>query len=456
MQTQAARAEALARRLGEVRDSELFVGGAPVSDLAQAFGTPFYLYSGDTLSRRVREVRAAIGPETDLCFSIKANPSLGFCQVLAREGVGAEVASSGELALGLRAGFSGRTMLFAGPGKTDAELEAAVRANLLAVNAESAGEMERLARVAQRMGTTASAALRVNPTGAVQGARMRMGGGPQQFGIDEESVPEIASAFRTHPHLELIGIHVYAGTQIFDVDTLLVQFHHTVDIALRLADTLERPLQVIDFGGGFGVPYFEGMPEFDLNAFAAGYREVVQRCRADERVAGARLVIELGRYLAAEAGVYVTRVVDVKVSRGRTFVIADGGMNHHIMATGNFGQVFRKPYPLAPLTRLGDTATDTMAIAGPCCTPLDIFGQQVLSPSVEVGDLIGVFYSGAYGYSASSLGFLSHPTPAEVLVWNGQVHLLRPPGGPAQVLEGQLPLEENAREPGLPVGIHSK
>jgi diaminopimelate decarboxylase len=219
---------------------------------------------------------------------------------------------------------------------------------------------------------------------------------------------------------------------------LLEHCRNILEISLSAADLAGHPLEMIDFGGGFGVPYFEKMTEFDLDTFAAGFRELLAGYRPDPRLSGCRFLFELGRYLVADAGVYVTRAVDVKETRGKTFVVADGGMNHHLTATGNMGQVFRKAYPLLNLTRMKAVpGEEGIAVVGPCCTPLDMFGNNIALAAPEVGDLIGVFYSGAYGYSASNLGFLSHPSPAEVLLWHGESHLLRPGGSPEDVLKGQ-------------------
>jgi len=440
MSTQRAKIERLTNLLGG-EAPELLIGHVSISELARQVSTPCYIYNGDLLVNQIRRVRQALGPETALYYSLKANPSLGLCQIIAREGVGAEVASIGELILARESGFPAGATIFAGPGKTDAELELSAKLGIHAVNVESIGELGRLSGAANRLGTTARVGLRINPVAQVKGAQMRMGGGPHQFGIDEEQLAEVVEKSEVYPSLKVVGLHVYAGTQMFDVAALAAHCQHVVDLALRLADLLGRPLEMIDLGGGFGVPYFENSPEFDLQEFSASYREVVRRCKDDPRLAPAQLIIELGRYLVAEAGVYVTRVVDVKCSRGKTFVVTDGGMNHHIMATGNFGQVFRKPYPVALLNRRDGPGEEPVTIVGPCCTPLDVIAQNVPFPIVQVGDLIGIFYSGAYGYSASSLAFLSHPTPPEVLVWQGNTYLLRAPGLAEQVLEGQQGLE---------------
>ena len=451
------RAMQIIRSWGEPTGRELRIGGVSVSEIVRRVSTPCYVYSGDVLMRGITQVLNALGPETQLFYSLKANPSLGLCQMMARAGLGAEVASSGELALARAAGFPVARTLFAGPGKTNEELRQAASAGIRAINVESAGEMERLSSIAAELGAPVRAAIRVNPLAQVRGAQMRMGGGSQQFGVDEEQLPDVLSRFATHPNVQIVGLHVYAGTQIFDVEALLAGHHHAVDLALQTADRLKRPLEMLDLGGGFGVPYFDNQKRFDLNALAQGYREVVRRCKEDPRLAPTQLVIELGRYLVAEAGVYLCRVVDVKRSRGKTFVVTDGGMNHHITATGNFGQVFRKPYPMAVVTRLDEPEESEVSVVGPCCTPLDVFAHGVPLPRVDEGDIIGVFSSGAYGYSASSIAFLSHPTPAEVLTWQGNVHVLRPAGRPEQFLQEQVPLPEGNDQPrkdlnALPVG----
>jgi diaminopimelate decarboxylase len=437
MSTQEAKIPFLAGLLGGVDKGQLHVGGIPVSSIAEQVGTPFYAYNGDALVKKVRAVRAALGPETDLYFSIKANPSLGVCQLVAREGVGAELASIGELHVAEKAGFPAARAIFAGPGKTNDELERAVRWGIESVNVESAGEMERLSTIARQLGKPARACLRINPKEQVKGAQMRMGGGPTQFGIDEEDLGAVIERFRGHSHLSIVGIHVYVGSQVFDIDALIANCQHILDIGVGVAQRLGKPLQSIDLGGGFAVPYFDNSPDFDLPAFSKAYRAIVDRCKATPMLAEAKLIIELGRFLVAESGLYVARVIDVKSSRGTTYVVADGGMNHHITATGNFGQVFRKPYPVAILNRMTDRCDAQVAADGPCCTPLDVIGQKIAAPKVEVGDLVGIFYSGAYGYSASSLGFLSHPTPAEVLVMGGKTTVLRDAGKADGVLAGQ-------------------
>ena len=436
MLTQKDKALELADRLGGERDGEFAPAGIPVSEIAREHGTPFYLYHGETIVDKVRRVREALG--TEVSYSVKANPSLGVCQLIAREKeAGAEVASSGELAVARAAGFEPEDIVFAGPGKTDDELRRVVEEGIFADNVESLGEIDRLARIAGEMGCEIGVGLRINPEAQLMGSQMRMGGTVGQFGIDQTELEEAVERTLSHPELILRGVHVYTATQVFEVEPLLEHCRNIFEIALQTADYAGRPLEMVDFGGGFGVPYFEKMSEFDLKTFGEGFRELLETYRPDPRLEGCRFLFELGRYLVADSGVYVTRAVDVKQTRGKTFVVTDGGMNHHLTATGNMGQVFRKAYPLLNLTRMSAVPEEGVAVAGPCCTPLDMFGSNIPLADPEVGDLIGVFYSGAYGFSASNLGFLSHPAPAEVLLWEGKAHQLRAGGRPEDVLNGQ-------------------
>jgi diaminopimelate decarboxylase len=440
MLTQTDKALDLAERLGGERDGEFAPSGVPISEIAREYGSPFYLYHGETIVDRVRRVREALG--TEVSYSVKANPSLGVCQLIAREKeAGAEVASSGELAVARAAGFEPEDIVFAGPGKTDDELRRVVEEGIFADNVESLGEIDRLARIAGEMGRKIGVGLRINPAAQLMGSQMRMGGTVGQFGMDQAELEEAVEKTLSHPELILRGVHVYTATQVFEVEPLLEHCRNIFEIALEVADHAGRPLEMIDFGGGFGVPYFEKMSEFDLDSFGEGFRELLKTYRSDPRLEGCRFLFELGRYLVADAGVYVTRAVDVKQTRGKTFVVTDGGMNHHLTATGNMGQVFRKSYPLLNLTRMSEVPEESVAVAGPCCTPLDTFGSNIPLADPEVGDLIGVFYSGAYGFSASNLGFLSHPAPAEVLLWRGEAHRLRAGGKPEDVLNGQEALE---------------
>src|SRR5215203_5432179 len=441
MLTQVDKAHVLSARFGGESNGEFAPGGVPISRIAEEYGTPFYLYHGEMIVERVRRVREALG--TEVAFSLKANPNLAVCQLIASQReAGAEVASSGELVVARAAGFEPEDIVFAGPAKTEEELKMAVEEGIFAVNVESLTEIDRLAAIGEREGRRIGVGLRINPAAQLMGSQMRMGGTVGQFGIDQADLAEAVRRTLSHPQLNLRGVHVYTATQVFEVEPLLEHCRNIFEVALDAADHAGHALEMIDFGGGFGVPYFEKTSEFDLERFGEGLQEIVASYKSDPRLEGCRFLFELGRYLVADAGLYVTRVVDVKETRGKTFAVTDGGMNHHLTATGNMGQVFRKAYPLLNLTRMSGVPEESVAVAGPCCTPLDMFGNNIPLATPEAGDLIGVFYSGAYGYSASNLGFLSHPAPAEVLLWRGGAHLLRPGGRPEDVLSGQRALSK--------------
>src|SRR5215218_757772 len=435
MLTQVDKAHVLSARFGGESDGEFAPGGVPISRIAEEYGTPFYLYHGEMIVERVRRVRGALG--TEVAFSLKANPNLAVCQLIASQReAGAEVASSGELVVARAAGFGPEDIVFAGPAKTEEELKMAVEEGIFAVNVESLSEIDRLAAIGEREGRRIGVGLRINPAAQLMGSQMRMGGTVGQFGIDQADLAEAVRRTLSHPQLNLRGVHVYTATQVFEVEPLLEHCRNIFEVALEAADVAGHPLEM--------------MAEFDLESFGEGFRGLLASYRSDPRLEGCRFLFELGRYLVADAGLYVTQVVDVKRMRGKTFVVTDGGMNHHLTATGNMGQVFRKSYPILNLSRAkGERSEEGVAMAGPCCTPLDMFGTNLPLVEPEVEDLIGVFYSGAYGYSASNLGFLSHPTPAEVLLWQGEAHSLRPLGRPEDVLNGQEPLPASEREPNI-------
>ena len=407
-------------------ERELRVGGASIREIADKFGTPLFVYDASVLDRKWTQLRETLPPEFSICYSVKANPNRTILRRFLDKGAGLEVASAGELAQALAAGCPPDRVLFAGPGKTESELEAALAAGIGEIHVESALEARRLIQVAHRLGVRARAGLRVNPGAEVQGGAMRMGGKPAPFGVDEESLDEVTDTLLADPAIEFRGLHIFSGTQILDATVLVNQYRRGLEIARRLAARLGRPLATLDFGGGLGVPYFATESPLDMHKLREQLQALMAEIEGDRRLAGTRFLVEPGRYLVAEAGVYVARVNDIKVSRGKTFYILDGGMNHHLAASGNLGQVIKRNFPLAVVNRLGEPASQSVDVVGPLCTPLDTLARDASLAPAEVGDLVGIFQSGAYGLSASPLGFLSHPTPAEVLVADGVGTLIRP------------------------------
>jgi diaminopimelate decarboxylase len=302
---------------------------------------------------------------------------------------------------------------FAGPGKTPAELARAVAAGVT-VNIESETEAVRVADAGNRLGVRPRAAIRVNPDFQVKGSGMRLGGGPQQFGVDAEQVPVFLRRLAAM-ELDVLGFHVFAGSQNLRAEILGDAQRKTVELVLRLAEFAPAPVRYINLGGGFGIPYFEKDVPIDLPAIGANLAELHQRVILPN-LPEARVVIELGRYIVGECGFYVTRVLDKKRSRGKTFLVVDGGLHHQLAASGNFGQVIRRNYPVAIAGRGEHETTETVSVVGCLCTPLDLLADAVALPAAGVGDLVVLFQAGAYGLTASPTAFLGHPPPVEVLV----------------------------------------
>jgi diaminopimelate decarboxylase len=396
------------------RSGRLCVGGVPVDVLAERVGaTPFFAYDRGLLTGRVAQLRAALPPGIDLSYAVKANPMPAVVHHLSTLVDSFDVASALELRTALNTTMPPGRVSFAGPGKTPAELRQAVAAGVT-VELESATEAWRLVEIGQLLGIRPQAAIRVNPDFEIKGSGMRMGGGPQQFGVDSEQVPallkELAGA-----EVEILGFHVFGGSQNLRADVLAEAQRKTVDLVLQLAQDAPSPVRYLNLGGGFGIPYFDKDVPLDLAAVGANLAELL-RTKVALQLPQARVVIELGRYLVGECGVYVTRIVDRKESRGKTFLVVDGGLHHQLAASGNFGQVLRRNYPVLVGNRMDEEATETVTVVGSLCTPLDLLGDRVTLPPADVGDLIVVFEAGAYGLTASPTAFLSHPEPAEVLL----------------------------------------
>jgi diaminopimelate decarboxylase len=405
-------------------DRILQVNGVSIAALVAEYGTPLYLYDASVLQQTWWRLRQTLPPEFTIYYSMKANPNQRILKFFLDQGCGLEIASLGEFHRALRAGCDPKNILFAGPGKTEAELQQVLEKGIGTIHVESLREIDRISTLSQQVGRTAEIALRINPTEEAQGGAMRMGGKPLPFGIDEECLETVLDRVLPDPWLQLQGIHLFIGTQILDASILLAQYRKGLAIALRVSQRLGKPLQTIDFGGGLGIPYFPGEQPLDLETFSQSLAALMVEVRSEPLLTGTQFMIEPGRYLVGEAGLYVTQVNDIKVSRGKTFLVVDGGLHHHLTASGNLGQVIKRNYPIALLNKLTEPATETVEVVGPLCTPMDVLGRNVTLPPAEVRDLIGIFQSGAYARSASPLGFLSHPAPPEVWVDGGRSSLI--------------------------------
>ena len=392
---------------------ELLVNAQPISRIAARVGhTPFYAYDRSLLDARVAQLRAALPAAVKLHYAMKANPMPALVCHMARLVDGIDVASAGELLVALDAGADPQEVSFAGPGKTEAELHQAVAAGIL-VNVESFREVPILAAAQQALGLPARVAVRVNPDFELKSSGMKMGGGPKQFGVDAEQVPELLAAIG-RAGLAFEGFHLFAGSQNLKPESIVEAQQKSFALACRLAEHAPSPVRFLNLGGGFGIPYFPGEQPLDLAPIGANLADIVEQAKT--ALPQAEIVIELGRYFVGEAGLYVARVLDKKVSRGLTYLVTDGGLHHHLSASGNFGQVIRKNYPATIANRMDAATTETVSVVGPLCTPLDLLADRMSLPAAEPGDLVAIYQSGAYGATASPQRFLGHPGVVEVLV----------------------------------------
>jgi diaminopimelate decarboxylase len=415
-------------------EGELSFGGVAVRELVERYGSPLYAIDAETVLHRHRQLVAALAGFAQVYFSIKANPQPAVAALLVAQGAGLEVASGGELLRALAAKCPPHRILFAGPAKGREELAMAVEHGIGEVHLENYEEIAILGELARWADRKVMVALRINPSAAAAGGAMRMGGKPAAFGFDEETIEEAMAAVAAQPFLHLDGLHVFAGTQVLDAQVLRQQWTCALTLAVEMGQRLGRPLQRIDLGGGLGIPYHPGQTELDLVAVTQAAAELAARCREDPWLQQAQVLVEPGRWLVGPAGVYLMRVRAVKQSRGQRFVMADGGMHHHLAASGNLGQVIKLDYPLVAATRMGQPEQAQTQLAGPLCTPLDTLGRQTALPELAAGDVLAVLQSGAYGLSASPVGFLSHAMPAEVLVQNGKASCMRRAGSFEQPL----------------------
>ncbi|MGH1374036.1 MAG: pyridoxal-dependent decarboxylase, exosortase A system-associated [Cellvibrionaceae bacterium] len=397
-----------------VRDNVLMIAGEPITDFLNRVGkTPFYVYDKAIITQQVEKLRTHLPERIHLHYAMKANPMPDVVHYLSTLTDGLDVASHFELGIALATGIAPKNISFAGPGKSDEDLEAAITAGVI-INVESRGELERIAVIAKSHNARPPIAIRVNPDFELKSSGMKMAGGAKPFGIDAEVVPELLQALPNFP-VDFQGFHIFCGSQNLKEEAIIDAQTKTFSLAAQLIKASPLPVRWINIGGGLGVPYFPGEQRLDLTPIGENLERLLIQHQA---IIGedTEVVMELGRYLVAESGLYVSKVEDVKISRGETFVITNGGLHHHLAASGNFGQVIRKNYPTCVANRMTSNDKEIVSIVGPLCTPLDILANKMLLPKVQRGDLIGLYQSGAYGLSASPTRFLGHPQIHEYLV----------------------------------------
>lgn len=396
-----------------VQNDCLLIGGMALTRLVQRVGaTPFYAYDRQQISNRVALLRQSLPSEIQLHYAMKANPMPAVVQHLARLVDGIDVASLGEMKVALDTPIDPGSVSFAGPGKKEHELRCAIAAGVL-LNVESLQEMQLIVQLGESLGIRPKIAIRINPDFELKSSGMSMGGGPKPFGIDAERMPEVLKQI-AHWDLECIGFHIFSGSQNLNAAAIRDAHEKTVQLAIRLAAYAPSPIQLINIGGGFGIPYFPG--DRPLNVSIVGEKLQQLTVILKQHLPAARIALELGRYIVGEAGIYVCRILERKLSRGQVFLVTDGGLHHHLAASGNFGQVLRKNYPVFIGNKVRGAEREVVSVVGPLCTPLDILADQLPMAKASEGDLVVVLQSGAYGLTASPQAFLAHPLPIEVLV----------------------------------------
>ncbi|KPF76096.1 diaminopimelate decarboxylase [Blastomonas sp. AAP25] len=394
-------------------DGELAVQGIAASDLVERAGdTPCFVYSSDMLRARVASLRAVMPDRLSIHYAMKANPFAPVLELMASLVDGIDIASAGELKLATSAGMDPANISFAGPGKRDRDLEAAIAAGVT-LNLESEGEADRALAISERIGVQPRLAVRVNPDFDLRGSGMRMGGGAKPFGIDAERVPALVRhILAAGAHWR--GFHIFAGSQALDADAIIETQGKTLDLAAQLSDAVGHSPEHLNLGGGMGIPYFPGDVPVDIAKVGAALAE--RFADLPPVLADTHFAMELGRWLVGEAGVYLTRIVDKKNSHGELYLVTDGGLHHQLAASGNFGTVVRRNYPVAIASRFDAQASEEANVVGCLCTPLDRLADKALLPEAQVGDLVAVFCAGAYGATASPADFLGHGKAPELLV----------------------------------------
>ena len=398
-------------------NGRLQIAGKPLEQVIKIIGqTPIYAYDRNLITERVNYLRSILPNKIQLHYAMKANPMPAVVQHLAGLVDGLDVASQGEMLTAINSGTKASEISFAGPGKTDKELTAAIAAEIV-INVESTNELTRINIIGKTLGITPNIALRVNPDFELKSSGMKMSGGAKQFGIDAEKLPPLLAQLSDYS-INFIGFHIFSGSQNLNSDSLIDAHNKTFALAYSLIQNLNIDFRFINIGGGFGIPYFPGDKALDLQPVGDNLQRLLDKYEPlfNNKGESKEIIIELGRYLVGEAGLYISQIIDKKESRGQNYLITDGGLHHHLSNSGNFGQVIRKNYPIVISTQKHTQETENVMIVGPLCTPLDIVANKMELPKAEINDYVIVLQSGAYGKTASPESFLGHPSVTEILI----------------------------------------
>ena len=394
------------------------VAGHEPEALVASFGSPLYVYDAGVVRARAAALRAALPDQVDIAFAVKANSSPALLAALCAAGLGADVASGGELRAVLRAGFGPSDVVFTGPGKTDAELEAALRAAVGALTIESLDELDVVISMAALAQPGQALMLRLATGGDGEGRPIIGASGNVKFGLTDAEAVEALGRLRAATVLppagpfRLRGFHAFGASNVLDAAILVQGAAELARRAERIAAPFGLEVELLDAGGGLGIPYAVADGALDVRALGEGLALELASWAARAGLRRARLLLEPGRWLTGPAGAYLCRVIRTKERGGRHVAISDGGI-HHLLRPRLVGQDHRVVAVGAAAGRPLDAQVD---LVGPLCTGIDILASAVAAPLPRAGDLYAVLDAGAYGYSESMPLFLSHPVPAEVVV----------------------------------------
>jgi diaminopimelate decarboxylase len=399
----------------EIRNNELSIAGQSITELiSSGIKPPCFIYSKHIINKKIIQLKNTLPSSVKIHYSIKANPFPELVNHIADQIDGLEVSSLTEMQIALTTGIESQNICLTGPGKSYEELEIAIK-NKVVISAESILELHRLDEIGSEIMRKPSVIIRINPTFTQKRAGMKMASGSSQFGIDAEQIPEQLKWIE-NSCIDLHGFHVYSGSQILDVEALSYSQTKTFELVNELASFCQEPIKTINIGGGFGIPYFSKHLPLDINSVANHLKSLIPNLETDNFTQPINPIVELGRYIVGESGIYISEVVDIKVSRGKKYLVTNGGMHHQLAASGNLGQKNRKNFPVFVANKINSLEKETVNIVGKLCTPLDIIGDNIEVSKAEVGDLIAIMQSGAYGYTASPINFLSHELPKEHLI----------------------------------------
>lgn len=399
----------------EIRDNCLCIAKQTIIELTEnGISAPAYIYSKDIIFKKLQLLRETLPTAVKIHYSIKANPYSDLVTYVKDYVDGLEVSSLAEMKIALATGIASTDICLTGPGKSYEELEIAIK-NHIVISAESELELHRLDEIGSEILRKPMVLIRANPSFTQKRAGMKMASGSSQFGIDSERVPELLK-WINNSCIDLHGFHVYSGSQILDIDALSYSQTKTFELVKELSSLYPKPIKTINIGGGFGIPYFTKHDELNLDSVANNLNKLIPSLETANFEKPNNPIIELGRYIVGESGIYLCQIIDKKISRGKTYLITNGGMHHQLAASGNLGQRNRKNFPVYIANKIGCSERETVDIVGKLCTPLDILGKDMKLSKAEVGDYVAVMQSGAYGYSASPINFLSHEPPKEYLI----------------------------------------